>query len=492
MQASVAADHIHSSDHNLDIDEYRKSLKNVDYSRTSLNEVLVAEPLRDLYDREFGDALAAYNARQKRKDRRIESYYDHVSASSQEKLCYEVIVQIGDRDNNSALNAANRERSGDVYRDYLERFREKYGHVLKVFEAAIHYDEETPHMHLAFVPVVENHGKNGLAVKNSFRQAMQELGIENGRAVEFFHGAHEMLAEVMEDHGIEKTASRYDRANRGDMTQEEYVEFSRNQEKLIESRERLAECEKDLSRVKHEIGAALGKRNDLQRGNQRLESVQRRIAGQVREARAEAREARSEEAEARREAEAWLQTSEILHQQANREEARRDEALSEAAEARGEASRLSGEVSDLKSQKADLEREVAELKLERRGLSSDRDSLKSERDELSIEVDGLRHERGLLESAVEKLKEVADKIIDRLRPYLPNPIIVLARAFRDDDEQARERWHDAMDDTAWDIAGELPSRFAEMAMDASLVSESMRDHAVATKDKNAKRDEWSI
>ena len=132
------------------------------------------------------------------------------------------------------------------------------------------------------------------------------------------------------------------------------------------------------------------------------------------------------------------------------------------------------------------------MKLERRGLSSDRDSLKSERDELSIEVDGLRHERGLLESAVEKLKEVADKIIDRLRPYLPNPIIVLARAFRDDDEQARERWHDAMDDTAWDIAGELPSRFAEMAMDASLVSESMRDHAVATKDKNAKRDEWSI
>ena len=46
----------------------------------------------------FDKALKENNAKQKRKDRQIKSYYDKISRSKQEKLFYEVIVQIGNRD----------------------------------------------------------------------------------------------------------------------------------------------------------------------------------------------------------------------------------------------------------------------------------------------------------------------------------------------------------------------------------------------------------
>ena len=50
------------------------------------------------YHKLFDEALKEYNAKQKRKDRQIKSYYDKISRSKQEKLFYEVIVQIGNRD----------------------------------------------------------------------------------------------------------------------------------------------------------------------------------------------------------------------------------------------------------------------------------------------------------------------------------------------------------------------------------------------------------
>ena len=45
----------------------------------------------------FDKAIKEYNAKQKRNDRQIKSYYDKISRSKQEKLFYEVIVQIGNR-----------------------------------------------------------------------------------------------------------------------------------------------------------------------------------------------------------------------------------------------------------------------------------------------------------------------------------------------------------------------------------------------------------
>lgn len=71
---------------------------NVDADRTKNNITLVHEDLKTVYHKLFDDSLKKYNAKQKRKDRQIKNYYDKISRSKQEKLFYEVIVQIGNRD----------------------------------------------------------------------------------------------------------------------------------------------------------------------------------------------------------------------------------------------------------------------------------------------------------------------------------------------------------------------------------------------------------
>ena len=69
---------------------------NVDISRTADNVTYAKIDLHDFYEQIFGKALAEYNAKQKRADRQIPNYYEHVKKSGKGKLFYEVVVQFGD------------------------------------------------------------------------------------------------------------------------------------------------------------------------------------------------------------------------------------------------------------------------------------------------------------------------------------------------------------------------------------------------------------
>ena len=56
---------------------------NVDKSRTHENITLVKEDIQTVYHELFDKALSEYNAKQKRKDRRIKNYYEHINHSKQ-------------------------------------------------------------------------------------------------------------------------------------------------------------------------------------------------------------------------------------------------------------------------------------------------------------------------------------------------------------------------------------------------------------------------
>ncbi len=70
--------------------------KNVDPARISDNIIYMKIDLKQFYDQIFGEALAEYNSKQKRADRQIPDYYEHIKKSGKGKLFYEVIVQFGD------------------------------------------------------------------------------------------------------------------------------------------------------------------------------------------------------------------------------------------------------------------------------------------------------------------------------------------------------------------------------------------------------------
>ena len=71
--------------------------KNTDPERTHLNIEYCNTDIKDVYHQLFDEALKRYNEKQTRADRRIEDYYEKIRTSKQEKLFYEVILQIGDR-----------------------------------------------------------------------------------------------------------------------------------------------------------------------------------------------------------------------------------------------------------------------------------------------------------------------------------------------------------------------------------------------------------
>ena len=121
----------------------------------------------------FDKALDEYNAKQKRKDRQIKSYYEKISRSKQEKLFYEVIVQIGNKDD-TGVGSSAAEIATWVLKDYVKMFQVRNPQ-LYVIGAYIHLDEETPHLHLNFVPWVSG-CKRGLETKTSLKAALATRG----------------------------------------------------------------------------------------------------------------------------------------------------------------------------------------------------------------------------------------------------------------------------------------------------------------------------
>lgn len=175
----------------------------IDYSRSHENKYLIQEDIRDLYEREFGEALKKYNAKQKRKDRKIDDYYKHIQSSKKTSTQQEIIVQVGDKDDFD--NPDNWELANEVLEEWFQGFEERNPN-LKVYNAVIHNDEASPHLHINFVPVASGY-KRGLEKQVSFDRAIkqQDPSLDNARP---FKGWREkevaVLEKLMNERGIER------------------------------------------------------------------------------------------------------------------------------------------------------------------------------------------------------------------------------------------------------------------------------------------------
>ena len=178
--------------------------KNVDASRTKNNITLINEDIKQVYHKLFDKALAEYNAKQKRKDRQIKNYYEKIKRSKQEKLFYEVIVQIGNKDD-TGVGSYSAEIATQILKDYVELFQFRNPQ-LYVFGAYIHMDEETPHLHLDFVPWVSD-SKRGLETRTSLKGALASRGFAsegkgNTEWQQWSEAEKEDIASIMERYGI--------------------------------------------------------------------------------------------------------------------------------------------------------------------------------------------------------------------------------------------------------------------------------------------------
>ena len=179
--------------------------KNTDPERSYLNVEYCNENVKDVYHELFDEALARYNEKQTRSDRRIEDYYEKIRSGKQEKPFHEIILQIGDKDN-MGTKTENGQLAAKVLDKYMQDFQQR-NPTLRVFSAYLHMDEASPHLHIDFVPYTTG-SKRGLDTRVSLKQALAALGFKGGTRREtelnqWVAYEKEQLAAVMLEHGIE-------------------------------------------------------------------------------------------------------------------------------------------------------------------------------------------------------------------------------------------------------------------------------------------------
>ena len=178
--------------------------KNVKEDYTQYNIEYCNENIKAVYHELFDKALERYNEKQTRNDRKIDDYYEKIRTSKQEKLFHEVIFQIGNKDDMSA-QSENGELAKKILDEFMKNFQQRNPN-LKVFSAHLHMDEETPHLHIDFVPFVSG-SKRGLDTRVSMKQALASMGFKGGTKQEtewsqWIASEKQELAKVMERHGV--------------------------------------------------------------------------------------------------------------------------------------------------------------------------------------------------------------------------------------------------------------------------------------------------
>lgn len=178
--------------------------ENVKTDFTKNNIEYCNENIKKVYHELFDKALVRYNAKQKRSDRVIDNYYEKIRTGRQEKLFHEVIFQIGNKEDMN-VQSENGELAKSMLDDFMSEFQNRNPN-LRVFSAHLHMDEETPHLHIDFVPFTTG-SKRGMDTRVSLKQALADQGYLGGMKREtewsqWMVAEKQELSKVMERHGV--------------------------------------------------------------------------------------------------------------------------------------------------------------------------------------------------------------------------------------------------------------------------------------------------
>lgn len=184
--------------------------KHIEREKSKYNIQIFKRDIKDVYHELFDDALNTYNAKQKRKDRKIDDYYKHVQKSKNLDLQREFIVTVGNKADWEKLSFEEKQEVGEALERYVRDFNERHDN-MTIYNAIVHLDEAgAPHAHFNVVPTATGY-KNGLAVQPSFRKALEQEGFGPSGREQFkafrdaeIHRLHEFVHEI----GIDRKAGQ--------------------------------------------------------------------------------------------------------------------------------------------------------------------------------------------------------------------------------------------------------------------------------------------
>lgn len=234
-----------------------RAIKNQDHiDREKGIEIWRDEKPRDAYERLFGQAVKDYNSKQTRADRRIDDYYNKIHESKKQHPVYEVIVQVGSKDNPVSADTCK-----EILKEYYDTWDERNPNLVLI-GAYFHPDEKgEPHLHADYVPYAEY--DKGLSIRTGLNKALEAQGYEKaGKAtpqIQWEKSENAYLERLCRDRGIEVEHPERDKSPEMKRQHEETRIYQANKD--LDRREReTAEKEREQARK----GRAIDKReNDI-------------------------------------------------------------------------------------------------------------------------------------------------------------------------------------------------------------------------------------
>ena len=222
--------------------------KHIKREKSKYNIQIFKRDIKDVYHDLFDDALNAYNAKQKRKDRKIYDYYKHVQNSKNLDLQREFIVAVGNKADWEKLSFEEKQEVGEALARYVRDFNERHDNMI-IYNAIVHLDEAgAPHAHFNVVPTANGY-KNGLSVQPSFRKALEQEGFGPSGREQFkafrdaeIHRLHEFVHEIGIDRKAGQTNDIRDMREYKDAMQ--YIENQKSSQIVKMQREEQAHEEK--------------------------------------------------------------------------------------------------------------------------------------------------------------------------------------------------------------------------------------------------------
>lgn len=383
--------------------------KKVDKNRSADNVEFCQEDIKQVYHKLFDEALERYNAKQKRKDRMIDNYYEKIRRGKQEKLFHEVIFQIGNQDD---MNAKSEDGllAKRILTELMDEFQARNPN-LYVFSAHLHMDEETPHLHIDFVPYITG-SKRGLDTRVSLKSALAAEGFAGGtrgatELNQWIASEKQELATVMERYGVEWLKKG---------THEKHLSVLEFEKK--ERAKEVAELDsqkQEISSVVLQLGEAVSvKKQELQNVTIEKELAEEAI-----------QKANEEKTIAQQEKEVLLAGNQNLRMENTRLESCKD--------------RLRMENHDLKQKQLQLQTDNEELEQRNDSLKSDNQVLRQKYNDLQQNNVQLEKQQNELKSHIEQMVQSEQLLQRDVRKYDEAPewqlpeqgAFASAKSFRD-------------------------------------------------------------
>lgn len=235
----------------------------------------IIKDVKDLYLNLFDDARINYNNKQVRDDRKIDDYFYKISNDDKHDLACEIIIEIGNMAYWEDKSLEEKYKMTEVFENQLKDLKEIVPDFY-IANATIHFDENSPHMHIVGVPVKENckTGMERQVCKTSIFTKESLVVIQDkmrSKCIEEFNLAYS------KDNKLKKKEKGKNR----DYSAYERLKFNEKAEKLKqelnELREDVSELKDNKQKINEEIDNLNNDKEDIKKEIDKKKKVNNKI-----------------------------------------------------------------------------------------------------------------------------------------------------------------------------------------------------------------------